>query len=80
MLSTLEEVKRAALGLPSADRASLAEELIGSLEPGWTEEDDRWWAAEATRRLEEIQAGKAQAIPAEEVFADAWRRTENAPK
>ncbi len=80
MLSTIEEVRRAALELPTAERASLAEELIGSLDSGWTEENDRWWATEAARRLEEIQAGKAQAIPAEEVFSDAWRRTENGSK
>ena len=60
-----------ALSLDLQDRAALAERLLASLDDLTEEEAERLWAVEAERRLEEYRAGKAKAIPADEVHARA---------
>ena len=56
-----------ALSLNVQDRAALAERLLASLEELSEEEAERLWAEEAQRRLQEYRAGRAKALPAEEV-------------
>ena len=62
-----------ALHLPHAERALLAERLLESLD-----DDDAdfalspEWRAEITRRVADIESGKATLIPAEEVFRNAF--------
>ena len=51
-------------------------ELVGRLTEGLHASDpttEAAWKTEIARRLEEIQTGQAQGIPAEEVFAKAKR-------
>ena len=48
-------------------RVKLAEQLLESVEAD-PSEIDALWVVEARRRLAEIEEGKAQTIPAEEVF------------
>ncbi len=67
------EVFRNALNLDVEDRAALAHKLLVSLEELSEEEADRLWADEAQRRLEEYRAGRARAVPAEEVVKKAER-------
>ncbi len=58
----------AALSLPLASRASLAEKLLQSLD-GLDEDDvSAAWAEEAERRLEAFKQGKLKAIPGDEVM------------
>jgi putative addiction module component (TIGR02574 family) len=54
------------------ERAHLAERILASLDGGSGFEQDR--AGEIHRRLEAYEAGKADSIPGEEVFAEARRR------
>ena len=67
----LEEILTNALSLKVEDRAALAERLLASLEELSEQEADRLWAEEAARRLEEYRAGRARAIPADEVLRKA---------
>ena len=71
MKVTLETVVVDALKLPLSDRAALAQALIRSLDEAPaadTLEIERAWAEEVERRVDEIMSGRAQGIPAEQVF------------
>ena len=72
-MSVPAEVFKNALQLDAGDRAALAQELLASLDELSEEEVERLWAEEAQRRLEEFRAGRAQAVPAEEVAEKAER-------
>jgi putative addiction module component (TIGR02574 family) len=67
-MSTLEEVRAAAMSLPPDDRERLAGELVASLEK--EEGYDEAWDAEIARRIEEIDSGRATTIPWEDVRAE----------
>jgi putative addiction module component (TIGR02574 family) len=72
-MATVEDLTRAALGLPVEDRAALAERLLASLDELDQAESDRLWGEEAERRLEAHRKGAADSRPAEEVYARAER-------
>ncbi len=68
MTQAAEELLQQALQLPEEDRDRIAEALWRSLDeahPGLHEE----WTAEVNRRIAEIDEGKVQLIPGEEVMA-----------
>jgi putative addiction module component (TIGR02574 family) len=72
-------IRRAALALPSDERAALAAELLASLDEGEDDlaSDSEWdsaWGDELERRADEFDAARVEAVPADEVFADARRR------
>jgi putative addiction module component (TIGR02574 family) len=69
MTSTNDRVVEEALSLPSDVRISLVEKLLASLNLPVDEEIDRLWAEEAERRVSQIEEGKAEMVPGEEVFA-----------
>jgi len=77
MPSFREQIETDALSLPRADRAELAALLIASLdddpddEPG---EVERAWDEEIRQRLAELDAGFAELVPADEVFAELRAR------
>ena len=69
MSLTAEQLAVEALALPSEARALLADRLVKSLdsvEEGYVRQ---LWAAEATRRLEEVRSGRVKTIPEEEALA-----------
>ncbi|MBN1628300.1 MAG: addiction module protein [Thermoleophilia bacterium] len=68
---TIDELKRAALGLDPSVRAALARELLESLDDLSEPEVERLWSEEAERRRAGVQAGKVIPIPMDEVFAKA---------
>jgi putative addiction module component (TIGR02574 family) len=68
MQSTYEEVVSAALTLPANARAMLMEELLTSLDS--SEEVEAAWRAEIERRVREIDEGKVQLIPGEQVMRE----------
>ena len=68
-----DELLNEAMSLPVELRARLADELLKSLNPARAEIDELW-AAEAERRVAEIEAGQAELIPGEEVFAKLLKR------
>lgn len=68
MSRDVKEIAAEALALPLTARAELASRLLDSLEELSEEENDTLWAEEAERRYAEYQAGRIEAVPAEEVF------------
>jgi len=70
---TKDELLNEAISLPVELRAQLADELLKSLNPPRAEIDELW-AAEAEKRVAEIEAGQAKLIPGEEVFAKLQER------
>ena len=67
---TVDELRREALQLDVSTRASLARDLLGSLDDLSEAEVERLWLEEAVRRDEEMASGKVQPIPMDEVFAE----------
>lgn len=65
---TLKAVAADALKLPPEERAELIETLIASVEPPLPLHPD--WEAEIARRLDDLDAGRAELIPGEQVFAE----------
>lgn len=73
MATTLKEIEAQAMALPARERGELANRLIASLhgEPeGTPEEIAKAWDEEIARRVADMEAGRTQWIPAEEVFAE----------
>lgn len=68
----LYELEAAVMSLPKSERARLAERLIASLDED--SEVEEAWAEEIRRRLDGIDRGEIELIPAEDVMAEARRR------
>lgn len=68
-MSKTEDIVSAALALPPADRAMLADKLLESLSEQEQSEIDVAWAEEARQRLEAFDRGDMEATPAEESLA-----------
>ena len=64
-----------AISLPIEERSLLVDTLLRSMNPS-NDENDKKWASEAKKRLEELRSGKVKSIPGEEVFAKIWKRFE----
>ncbi len=71
---TVDEIMREALALDVETRASIAHELLSSLESLTDIEVERLWVEEARRRSEDVRAGVAKTIPADESLARARAR------
>jgi putative addiction module component (TIGR02574 family) len=63
-----EHFLQSALGLGPNERAAIADSLIASLDPQIDADADTAWADEIKRRVESIDRGEAQLIPADEVL------------
>jgi hypothetical protein len=68
---TIEEIMREALTLDVETRASIAHELLSSLESLSDAEVERLWIAEAKRRSADVKAGRAHTLSAHESLARA---------
>ena len=69
----LQDIEAHALQLPLQERGRLADRLVQSLElePDDTPENiARAWDEEIARRIEEMDAGRTEAIPYEQVRAE----------
>lgn len=62
------ELLEAALSLPPAERAELADRLLTSLDSGPDRRIDNLWAQEAEDRLDAFERGEIKSVPAEQVF------------
>ena len=69
MATSAEELYKKALGLKERERAALAARLIESLDTEIEEGVEAAWLAEVERRMEELDSGKVQSIPWDEVRA-----------
>jgi putative addiction module component (TIGR02574 family) len=68
MNPTLKELKDAASGLPTRERAELAQFLLRSLDDPDEQAVRAEWLALAEHRMAEIRAGRIIGLPAEEVL------------
>jgi putative addiction module component (TIGR02574 family) len=66
---TVDELMREAMRLAPNERASLARELLVSLDDLPDSEVERLWLEEAERRRKAVLAGESELVPADEVFA-----------
>ncbi len=69
------------LELPRKDRAAFAHDVLLSLEDGPDEAPEvveRAWAEEIERRVADLKEGRAEVIPAEQVFREARERSKRA--
>ena len=66
---TIDDVRREALQLDPSTRASLARELLASLDDLSAAEVEQLWLEEAVRRDEEMASAKVRPIPMDEVSA-----------
>jgi putative addiction module component (TIGR02574 family) len=73
MTTSVEDLVKRARALSPQDRARLAEELLASLDEESDVDAETAWEQEIARRVYEIKAGRANLIPAEEVFAETAR-------
>ena len=64
--STLDRVRAEALRLPEAERAELAQSLVGSLDGPADKGAESAWDAEIQKRLDEIDSGTAKLVDREE--------------
>ena len=69
MASKLETLSAEALTLAPEDRVQLAHLLLASIFPSKDVEDA--WADEVERRIQAVESGVAQLIPADEAIARA---------
>jgi len=70
-MKTLTEVTNEPLALPVAERVVLAQRVWNSAEHFASSEIEKAWMDEAGRRWLEIEEGKAQCLPADEVMRRA---------
>ena len=64
-----EALRDAALALSEAERAKLARDLITSLDGPADDDVAEAWDIELCRRINEVEAGKAQLLDVEDVLA-----------
>lgn len=69
-MKTVEEIRKEAMALSAGERASLAHDLILSLEGPDAYELSPEQEAEIRRRVRKVKRGKAAGRPAAEVFAE----------
>jgi putative addiction module component (TIGR02574 family) len=74
MAKDFKQVFRDATDLSEADRATLADLLIESLEPEPDPGVEAAWAEEIQRRVADLDAGSVKTIPWEEVRAALFTR------
>jgi putative addiction module component (TIGR02574 family) len=68
MVRNRDDIFEAAMNLPGADRAELAERLLETLDQEQRQAIDAAWAEEAERRLTALDQGEVEAIDGEGVL------------
>ena len=74
MSTAVDKVVNEAIELPADARIGLVDRILESLNLPTQPEIDRLWAEESERRVAEINRGKIDLIPGEEVFAKIRRK------
>jgi putative addiction module component (TIGR02574 family) len=81
MTHEVSEILKKALALPPEARAALAGSLLESLDEHSSNQGvEAAWSEEIKRRIEEIDSGKVQLIPYEEVRRRLMARLSDASK
>ena len=73
MRTSVEQLAKQAMALPTESRARLADLLVESLDAAELGRIDRLWIAEAKRRRDEVRAGRVKTIPGEEALRKVRR-------
>jgi putative addiction module component (TIGR02574 family) len=68
MTTQADDILQTALSLAPVDRAEIAASLIASLDPQAGAEIDAAWADEIKRRIDQIDRGEVQLVPADDVL------------
>jgi putative addiction module component (TIGR02574 family) len=74
MAEPIRKLEAEALKLSNQERAELARVLLLSLDEVEDEADEAAWAEEAERRYRELRSGAVEAIPSDQVLAEARAR------
>ena len=74
-MSKTQDLIDEAISLPLEERALLVDYLLHSMNP-LDEDNDKKWAIEAKRRLEDLRTGKIAPVSGEEVFKKIRNRFE----
>lgn len=74
MSSQFDDLEKRARALPPSEKAALIRTLIDDLDPGQDPDVERLWLEEAERRYDQYLRGEVEAIPGDEVMAEARRR------
>jgi putative addiction module component (TIGR02574 family) len=75
MTAQQKQIVDAAMALPAEARAQLAEQLLDSLDPARSEIDAAW-AKEVELRIREVEEGRAELVPNDQIFVGARQRLE----
>ncbi len=75
-MSTASKIIDDAMSLPEADRSYLAAKLLESLDGGQPDEISPEWREELSRRVREIDEGRATMVPHTQVIANARARVQ----
>ena len=74
MSNQIEELTKRIRALPARERVELVRTLIDDLDPGKDPDVEKLWLEEAERRYAQYLRGEAEAIPGDEVMAEARKR------
>jgi len=69
LISVNQRIFDEVLSLPVDVRVNLVEKLLGSLNVPTQKEINELWAREAEHRVSQIDAGKVELVPGEQVFS-----------
>jgi putative addiction module component (TIGR02574 family) len=72
--SQLDELTKRIRALPERERVQLVRALIDDLDPGKDPDVEKLWLEEAERRYAQYLRGEVEAIPGDEVMAEARKR------
>jgi putative addiction module component (TIGR02574 family) len=68
------EIETKVLKWSPAERVSLAERLLESVDGFATKEIDRAWRSEIVRRVNDVESGKETGISSRDAFAEARKK------
>jgi putative addiction module component (TIGR02574 family) len=68
-VAKLQKIRAEALELPESERATLVYDLLASLDGPPDADAEQAWEREISRRLDEVESGKAESISSDEVIA-----------
>ena len=74
MSRQFDELTKRIRALPLRERAELVRVLIDDLDPGKDPDVEKLWLEEAERRYAQYLRGEVEAIPGDEVMAEARKR------
>ena len=69
-----DDIVKSALELPESERADVARRILETLDEGFHGNVEAEWAREVSRRLQDLETGRAGTQSARQALTDARRR------